>query len=281
MASLSLLSEKKSQTASCLADLSTPSQSNPAPLHSRDVLFTPDRHLGSARILSASQGSNQGAAPSRFRRPVLARIGRQTSWRTWRGSTPIDIFHSIVQAWQRGRPQPTVHDLVSPVRLSALARLIIFMLDVSDSMHQALEWMQVWLQESMGQAYLRRDPVAVVVVQGQEARVLIHPTTSLGYVAHRLSQVRVGGGTPLDQGLAVLRRLMLQHRDEYPAMDLCLLTDARSTGNLQTREVHRNAAVIRRLARDILLINPKVEEDRFTLTLARLLGARLVSEFTQ
>ena len=215
----------------------------------------------------------RGRHPSRFRLPVRARLGRRIGARPRGPQGRIHIPCSIFQAWKHGRLRPSEQDLVSPLTVSPLSRLVVFLLDVSDSMSAALEWMRTWVATAMELAYLRRDPVAVIIVQGQEAEVLVHPTTSLGFVMHRLTGVRVGGGTPLDRGLIVLRRLIVQHREEYPVIDVCLLTDAKSTGSLDRPEVVSSATGIARQAREVLLINPGAGPDEYVQSLVELLGA--------
>ncbi|MBS3731802.1 MAG: VWA domain-containing protein [Desulfobacterales bacterium] len=218
----------------------------------------------------------RGRHPSRFRKPVLAKQGRKIAVRPWEQTGRIDIPASIFEAWKRGHLQPGARDLVSSRSVAPLSRLVVFLLDVSESMSDTLEWMRVWVRTAMEQAYLRRDSVAVVVVQGKAAGVLVHPTTSLGFVLHRLSEVRVGGGTPLDRGIMAIHRIMLQHRDAYPVIDMCLLTDARSTSPLDTPEVRARAREVSRGAREVVLLNPGSGTDRHMQELAAVLNASLI-----
>ena len=218
----------------------------------------------------------RGRHPSRFRKPVSAKQGRKISVRPWAQTGRIDIPASIFEAWKQGHLQPGVRDLVSPRKVAPLSRLVVFLLDVSESMSSTLEWMRNWVRTAMEQAYLRRDAVAVVIVQGKAAGVLVHPTTSLGFVLHRLSEVRVGGGTPLDRGIIALSRIMMQHRDAYPVIDVCLLTDARSTSPLDTPEVRARAREVSKAAREVVLLNPGSGSDRHMQELAALLHASLI-----
>ena len=129
----------------------------------------------------------------------------------------------------------------------------------------------------MSEAYLRRDPAAIITVQGQGARLLVHPTTSLHFALQRLSTVKVGGATPLDQGLVMALRVILQWHNRYPVVDLVMITDGRTTSSLSTPAVTRSVDTVLRLTRRIILINPLPEAEPFAQGLATLLGARLVS----
>jgi len=166
---------------------------------------------------------------------------------------------------------------MAPLLSSPRARLIIFVLDVSDSMFAGVDLMQLWITDSMGEAYLRRDPVAIITVQGQGARLLVHPTTSPHFALQRLSTVKVGGATPLDQGLIMTRRVIVQWHNRYPIVDLVMITDGRSTSSLSSPTVSRSIDTALRLTRRIILINPLPEAEPFARDLASLLGARLLS----
>lgn len=164
-----------------------------------------------------------------------------------------------------------------PVYTSPQQRLVIFLLDVSDSMSETLDLLRLWLANSMGAAYFRRDPIAIVTVQGAGAKLLVHPTSSIHFVLHRLASVTVGGATPLDQGLLIIGRMIRQWQSRYPVIDLTVLSDGRSTGSLAEPNVSASLALIRRFVRQAVVINPIPLADRFARTFASLIGARHVT----
>jgi magnesium chelatase subunit D len=53
----------------------------------------------------------------------------------------------------------------------------------------------------LGEAYARRDHVALVAFRGDGADILLPPTRSLVQTKRRLGQLPGGGGTPLASGL--------------------------------------------------------------------------------
>jgi magnesium chelatase subunit D len=161
-----------------------------------------------------------------------------------------------------------------PVYTSPQQRLVIFLLDVSDSMSQTVDLMRLWMAKSMGAAYFRRDPIAIITVQGVEAKLIVHPTTSIHFVLHRLTSVIVGGATPLDQGLLMVGRMIRQWHDRYPVIDLIVISDGRSTGSLADLNVSAALVLIRKFIREALVINPIPIADRFAKTFASLIGAR-------
>jgi magnesium chelatase subunit D len=130
------------------------------------------------------------------------------------------------------------------------------------------------MAKSMGEAYFRRDPIAIITVQGAGAKLLVHPTTSIHFVLHRLTSVIVGGATPLDQGLLMVGRMIRQWHHRYPVVDLIVISDGRSTGSLADTSISEPLALIRKFVREALVINPIPIADRFARAFAALIGAQ-------
>jgi Mg-chelatase subunit ChlD len=210
---------------------------------------------------------------ARARKTAVAAFGKKQSNKLWHTGPP-DSLATIFHAWRWGRERPAIADLMMPVYTSPQQRLVIFLLDVSDSMSETVDLMRLWMAKSMGEAYFRRDPIAVITVQGVEAKLLVHPTTSIHFVLHRLGSVIVGGATPLDQGLLMVGRMIRQWHDRYPAIDLIVISDGRSTGSLADANVSASLALIRKFIRKALVINPIPIADRFARTFASLIGAK-------
>jgi Mg-chelatase subunit ChlD len=191
-------------------------------------------------------------------------------------SNPISSgIPARLTVWPRwGRERPGVADLMMPVYTSPQQRLVIFLLDVSDSMSETLDLMRLWMAKSMGEAYFRRDPIAIITVQGAGAKLLVHPTTSIHFVLHRLTSVIVGGATPLDQGLLMVGRMIRQWHHRYPVVDLIVISDGRSTGSLADTSISEPLALIRKFVREALVINPIPIADRFARAFAALIGAQ-------
>jgi Mg-chelatase subunit ChlD len=210
---------------------------------------------------------------ARARKTAVAAFGRKQSNKLWH-TGPLDSLATIFHAWRRGRERPGISDLMMPVYTSPQQRLVIFLLDVSDSMSETVDLMRLWLAKSMGEAYFRRDPIAVITVQGVGAKLLVHPTTSIHFVLHRLKAVVVGGATPLDQGLLKVGQVIRQCNRLYPAIDLVVISDGRSTGSLVAPNVAASSALIRKSVRAARVVNPIPIADRFARNFASLIGAK-------
>lgn len=276
MVSIALFSKKKRSPLTRKAGERRSDGRDPSALLPQSPLLfkvTPEIHLP---MPGAIDPLVQGEARSRFRAPASATSGKRRDTILWRRGR-VNLLGSLYKAWRKGRTRPRPEDLMAPLLTSPRARLIIFVLDVSDSMFAGLDLTRLWISDSMGEAYLRRDPVAIITVQGQGARLLVHPTTSLHFALQKLSTVKVGGATPLDQGLIMIRRVIAQWYNRYPVVDLIMITDGRSTSSLSTPPVTRAVDTVHRLTRRIILVNPMPEAEPFAQDLATLLGARLVT----
>ena len=210
---------------------------------------------------------------ARARKTAIAGFGKKQSNKLWH-TGPLDSLATIFHAWRWGRERPSTADLMMPVYSSPQQRLVIFLLDVSDSMSETVDLMRLRMAKSIGEAYFRRDPIAIITVQGTGAKLLVHPTTSIHFVLHRLRSVIVGGATPLDQGLLMVGRMIRQWHDRYPVIDLIVISDGRSTGSLTDPNISAALALIRKFVRKALVINPIPIADRFAGAFASLIGAR-------
>ena len=141
-------------------------------------------------------------------------------------------------------------------------------------MAATLELMRAWVTKILGETYLRRDPVMLLTAQGTEARVLTLPSTSVRFVLHRLSTIQEGGATPLRQGLRLAERVIRQWRDRYPAIDLTIVTDGRSTEPLEEPPLERTLRTLRKFVRETTVVNPVSHAAPFARAFADLIGAR-------
>ncbi|TET54982.1 MAG: putative cobaltochelatase, partial [Anaerolineales bacterium] len=167
------------------------------------------------------------------------------------------------------------------VRVTRAANLVLFVVDASWSMAVA-ERMQATkgaVLSLLTDAYQRRDRVGLVVFQKDRAHVVLPPTSSVELARRALSDVPVGGKTPLSAGLEtaheVITRELRQHPDLMPLM--VLLTDGAgnvSKTNLPPQEeAYRMAACFPQAAIPSVVIN--MEHEAFDQGLAQALADHL------
>lgn len=186
------------------------------------------------RAARGASGTGAAKAGNRRGRPLPSRPGRPD------GRSRIDLVATLRQAapWQVLRKRSDQHDRALIVHRSDLRlkrykevsdRVLIFVVDASGSSAMArLGEAKGAVELMLAQAYSRRDHVALVVLRGQQAELILPPTRSLTTTKARLRGLPGGGGTPLASGLATALDTALRARRQGMTPSLAILTDGRA-----------------------------------------------------
>jgi magnesium chelatase subunit D len=179
---------------------------------------------------------------------------------------------------------PRPEDLRAAVRESRAGCLVVLVVDASNSMgaQRRIAAAKGLAFDLLTDAYVHRDRVALVTFRGDGADVVLRPTGSVEVARARLTDLTIGGTTPLAAGLEAARDLAQRAaRDQGLAPVLVVLTDGRATagGDDPIAESH---AVARRIAADgfsALVVDMESGPVRLGLAaeLATQLGADCVS----
>jgi magnesium chelatase subunit D len=158
----------------------------------------------------------------------------------------LHLFATVLAAAGNGRLRPHAEDLRRAVRVGREGNLVIFVVDASGSM-AARDRMSAVTGAALSllrDAYQRRDKVAVVTFRGDDARVLLPPTTSAHIASRRLTRFDTGGTTPLAKGLLAARDIVVRERvrDRTRRPLVVVLTDGRATGGPDPLGRSRSAA---------------------------------------
>ncbi|TQK31605.1 magnesium chelatase subunit D family protein [Arthrobacter sp. SLBN-53] len=133
-----------------------------------------------------------------------------------------------------GRPQVQPEDVRRAIREGREGNLVIFVVDASGSMAARDRMSAVGgaALSLLRDAYQRRDKVAVITFRGQQADLLLPPTSSVYIAGRRLARFDTGGKTPLAQGLLAARDVVVREkaRDRARRPLVVVLTDGRATG---------------------------------------------------
>lgn len=172
-------------------------------------------------------------------------------------------------------------DLQEKVRVRRTSDLILFVVDASWSMAAAerMEATKGAIMSLLLDAYQRRDQVGLVVFHKEEARLTLPPTSSVELAKRALTDVPVGGKTPLSAGLLLSHEVMARHMRAHPELRciMILLTDGAgnvSISNLPAQEeAHQIAANIRK--DDIKSVVINMEHPSFDRGLAQALADEL------
>ena len=150
----------------------------------------------------------------------------------------VHLFGTLLAAAGRARRSGGLtigaSDVRREVREGREGNLVIFVVDASGSMAARDRMAAVGgaALSLLRDAYQRRDKVAVITFRGQQAQVLLPPTSSVHVAGRRLTRFDTGGKTPLAQGLLVARDLVVREkaRDRARRSLVVVLTDGRATG---------------------------------------------------
>lgn len=128
-------------------------------------------------------------------------------------------------------------DLRDKVRKLPSRHLVLFVVDSSRSMgaRKRMAETKATILSLLVDAYQKRDLVGMVTFGGTDARIALPPTRSVRAAARFLTELPVGGLTPLATGLQVAERLIATTRKRQPGLTplVVLLTDGR--GNVPIR----------------------------------------------
>lgn len=193
-------------------------------------------------------GKGEGTAGRRSRaatavgRSVGARAPLPSS-RTLDVHVTATLTASAPHQRDRGRSGPGLlldrTDLREHRREGRESNLVLFLVDASGSMaaRRRMEAVKGAVLSLLLDAYQRRDKVGLVCFRGNEAELLLPPTSSVDAAACRLETMPAGGRTPLAAGLAeahaTLRRERL--RDPLRRPLLVVVTDGRHTAGSDPR----------------------------------------------
>jgi len=175
------------------------------------------------------------------------------------------------------------NDYMRKVRVRRAANLILFLVDASWSMAVAerMAATKGAILSLLTDAYQRRDRVGLIVFQKDRATLILSPTNSVLMAQRALTNIPVGGKTPLAAGLQmsydVLRREKLLHPDVMPL--LIVLTDGAGNVSMGHKPPQEEAyTVAEMIAEDkIHCVVINMEHAAFDQGLAAALAEHLLS----
>lgn len=173
------------------------------------------------------------------------------------------------------------------VREKRIGNFILFIVDASGSMGSRgrMAASKGAIMSLLLDAYQKRDRIAMVTFRRREAGVLLPPTSSIEVAARLLSEMPVGGRTPLSAGLAKgYELLQVQMRRDPNLRPLgVLITDGKSNvplgGGSPMEEALRVAGHLGRDSRIHWIVVDTEEPGIVRFELARLVAGGLGGEY--
>ncbi|MHA2245853.1 MAG: VWA domain-containing protein [Candidatus Hodarchaeales archaeon] len=117
------------------------------------------------------------------------------------------VINSILRNSQKGEFQYSLplsielDDIREKVFNARVSATIIFVLDLSHSITNAINSVSSCVSWLSRQAYLYRDRVGIVAMKGTQGVVIQTPTSNLNLIKRKIKNFRVSGSTPLAGGL--------------------------------------------------------------------------------
>ena len=253
-----------------------------AALNEREGRKQPRAPRGSRSVrgrgsVPSPRGRRRGTTPRPTRatdRPALVPTLRAAiALQTLRGRLPGEPL--------RVRPS----DLHYATRRSRRGTTIVFAVDMSGSAAtERLGEAKGAVARLLGEAYARRDRVAVVTFRDASAELVVPPTRGLTRARRALAGVAAGGGTPLAAGMVALACTARAALDRGERVVAVLLTDGRGNvardgrmGRGVAREDERAvAAMLRELPATMLVVDIGRRAGRHAASLAAELNGRHV-----
>ena len=206
-----------------------------------------------ARALTVP-GVGEGAPGrrSRARNSSGSVVAAADNGETGSGAHGLHLFATLLAAAEHagaGPLRPRPDDVRLAIREGREGNLVIFVVDASGSMaaRDRMAAVSGATLSLLRDAYQRRDKVAVITFRGQEARLLLPPTSSAHIAGRRLARFDTGGRTPLAEGLLAARELVIRERTRDRARRplVVVLTDGRATAGPDP--LHRSRIAAARL----------------------------------
>ena len=125
-------------------------------------------------------------------------------------------------------------DLQRKVRVKRAANLVLFLVDASWSMAVAerMSATKGAILSLLTDAYQRRDRVGLIVFQKDRATLILPPTNSVTLAQRALSDIPVGGKTPLAAGLLLAYEVLTQEQVTHPDVEPLLIVLTDGAGNV-------------------------------------------------
>ncbi len=204
-------------------------------------LITPGAEFQPRRLETPLDRMERSISGRRSRTVTTLKRGRYVQARP-SPRDPTDLaFDATLRAaapYQRERQQRApggpalrlkAQDYYRKVRIRRAANLVLFVVDASWSMavSERMQATKGAVLSLLVDAYQRRDRVGMIVFQKDRATLVLPPTNSVDLAKKMLSNLPVGGKTPLSAGLWLalftVQQEMTRHPDLVPL--LVILTD--------------------------------------------------------
>ncbi len=259
-----------------------------------EVVFAVGKPFAIKRITHAKDRQVRRGSGRRSRTKTDASVGRYVKSTNHRERNDLAIDATIRAAapFQRRRqPRGTAlvienGDIREKVREKRIGNFMLFVVDASGSMgaRQRMIETKGAILSLLLDAYQKRERVGMIAFKGDRAEVLLPPTNSVELAQKYLSELPVGGKTPLAAGLSKAYEVVRQHLKRSPHMRpiVVILSDGRANvaadGGSPLAEAYRVATALREEAGAKYLVIDTEKKGLLSFGLAQKLAEALGGE---
>lgn len=190
---------------------------------------------------------------------------------------PDATLRAAVRRWGGG-PEDSFLDILPDdlhrrVRMSRSGRLVLLVVDTSESMGagaaERIKAAKGTVLTLLRVAHHQRDMVGLITFRDQGARVVVPPTRSMELARSHLQRLPVGGATPLPKALFTAWKTLRQEQVKNPLLRpfLVLLTDGDANvplapGRSVEKDLEKTARLIRADRIPVLLVHTDAGKNR-------------------
>ncbi len=207
--------------------------------------LAPERAMRAPSMLDETMAETPPLPPSNYRRDSKTNLagtavqGRNIGDLPFDPTTtnPIAVAATVRNLATRRSVDPeaklSTSDLRQTMRENTKTKLLIFAVDTSGSMgaESRTDAAIGAIRSLLTNAYQNRSQIALVTFKGEEANVILSPTSSVEVANLRLGNISTGGTTPLGAGIEKAFSLAQDRRYADRERSIILLTDGRATGS--------------------------------------------------
>ncbi len=154
----------------------------------------------------------------------------------------IAVLQSVVTSIIKGhihnnKPVIKLDDVKTRVRVKHAKLVLMIVLDISESMQPIFSKISEALVRLKTYAWRKRDKIGIIACSGEEATVLVYPSTNINIIKQHFKRIIAGGMTPLASGMLRGMRILELERRKNPDIIPLMIIITDGLANVPLREL--------------------------------------------
>jgi len=154
----------------------------------------------------------------------------------------IAILPTVVTSILKGhlinnKPNIRIEDIKIRMRAKHSKLVLIIVLDLSESMQPIFSKISDALVRLKTYAWRKRDKIGLIACSGDEAMVLVYPSTNINIIKRHFKKIVAGGRTPLASGMLKGMRILELEKRKNPDIIPLMIIITDGLANVPLREI--------------------------------------------